>query len=140
MSVYAANLYDSIMLYAHGATTSLAHGVPLSEGAEVVARLKNVSFEGMTGRVQLDSRGDMLASLAIQNTRRQQASMSSELVAVYDAIERKYRPRAAIEWPGGTSMTPSDTGMQCSTCWGQELGIGCRSSSLLMFDWRLRRA
>jgi ABC-type branched-subunit amino acid transport system substrate-binding protein len=61
---YAANLYDAVILFALAAGEHLDE---LSNGALIVAAMRNLSFDGMTGRVQIDQSGDMKESLRAMN-------------------------------------------------------------------------
>ena len=64
VSLYSANLYDAVMLFALVAGRHL--GRP-SDGELMVADMLNASFDGMTGRVALDEHGDMKESIRVLN-------------------------------------------------------------------------
>jgi hypothetical protein len=112
VDLHAAYLYDSIMLYARAAGQMLRAKQSLSNGPAVVEEMKSVSFQGMTGLVQIDSRGDRLQSVQTENVVLNAAgALERTRVGVFDASSQKYMTEAGrtVVWPGGATTIPVDT-------------------------------
>jgi hypothetical protein len=104
-NLYAANLYDAVMLFAL-ATGEHLDGI--SNGALIVAAMRNASFDGMTGRVQIDEFGDMKESLRAMNyVLEDNGLMRGKQIGVYSALERQYSAgEQRVVWPGGSNVLP----------------------------------
>lgn len=105
---YAANLYDAVMLYAMVAGAHLGK----RPDAELIAQtLKNTSFEGMTGRVDLDGNGDMTESIQTMNfVIGPDGAVHGRPMGIYDAVSGRYSPllNYTVVWPGGMDAAPTD--------------------------------
>jgi atrial natriuretic peptide receptor A len=110
---FSANLYDAVILFALAAGNHLQE---LSNGKVMVEAMRNASFDGMTGRVEIDQSGDMKESLLVLNyLLGNDGSMKRNTMGVYDALSRHYNPARGytIVWPGGVGATPKDSPMTC---------------------------
>ena len=107
INLYAANLYDAVMLYARVASLHLNE---LSDGQVMVDEMRKVTFDGMTGKVAIDQNGDMKESIRAMNYVKlpNHEKMRSSLVGVFDGLTRQYAavPNAAVIWPGGSQVPP----------------------------------
>ena len=107
---FAANMYDAVMLYA----TAMAMGSiasPGLNGRDLVQAMLNSSFDGMTGRLQLDENGDMRESIRAMNyVVDSDGSMYGRQIGLYDALERRYSPlqNSTVVWPGSVYVIPAD--------------------------------
>jgi ABC-type branched-subunit amino acid transport system substrate-binding protein len=119
--VFAASLYDAVILFAHAATVMIDRNESLGDGRSVVAAMMNVSFDGMTGWVQLDKNGDLRSSTRVMNyILIPSIGMKSVAVARFDAKTQRFvtvdsspsiRSTDAfskIQWPGRSQDTPVD--------------------------------
>ena len=106
---YAAQLYDSVYLYAHAATQVLAAGGAVNNGTAIVQAMLNISFEGIEQKtVKLDSNGDAIEPYSVMNYVEQgDGEMRGVEVGQYVSGELKLRV-AEIRWPGNVSRVPSD--------------------------------
>ena len=109
-NLYAAYLYDAVMLFAQ---TAGKHLTELSNGKLIVEAMLNASFEGKTGRVELDHSGDMRESIGAMNyVPESGGTMRGWQIGVYDALSRRYSPlhndTVALVWPGNALATPAD--------------------------------
>ena len=109
-NLYAANLYDAVMLFAQTAGKHLAE---LSNGKLIAEAMLNASFDGKTGRVGLDQSGDMRESIGAMNYLLESGeAMRGWQIGVYDALSRRYSPvhngTMAVVWPGNVLATPAD--------------------------------
>ena len=70
--------------------------------------MKNVSFDGMTGRVQIDQSGDMKESLRAMNyVLEGDRTMHGKQIGVYSALDRQYSAvQHDVIWPGGCDVVP----------------------------------
>jgi hypothetical protein len=102
---YAANLYDAVILFALAAGEHLDE---LSNGALIVAAMRNVSFDGMTGRVQIDQSGDLKESLRAMNyVLEGDGTMHGKQMGVYSTLDRQYSAvQHDVIWPGGSDVVP----------------------------------
>ena len=107
--LYAANLYDAILLYANTLHNNL-------EAQDDSVRLKDqmiagVAFDGKTGRVALDERGDLIQSISIMNSKLgSDGTMVQHAVGLFDGATKEMTPMTQrVTWPGGESVTPIDS-------------------------------
>jgi hypothetical protein len=73
--------------------------------------MMNISFEGMTGRVELDSSGDMKESIGVMNyVLESNGTMRGREIGVCNWLSPRYSPRVnnTVVWPGGVQELPSD--------------------------------
>ena len=113
-SPFAANMYDAVMLYALAVLALAAATDPSrSPNGELVAKaMRNVSFDGMTGRVELDENGDMRESIGAMNSvLESDGAVHGRPVGVYDGPSRRYSPTQnnTVVWPGGVRAMPADS-------------------------------
>ena len=134
-SLYAANLYDAVMLYAIAAGKHLEE---LSDGKLIVEAMLNASFDGMTGRVELDGAKDLKESIRAMNyLLESDGRMHGRQIGVYDALSHRYSPLQNIEviWPGGLYTVPSAEAvavadkLQVDTKW---IFVGAGSTSIVL--------
>ena len=107
--LYAANLYDAILLYAN-----TLHNNPEAQDDSV--RLKDqmiagVAFDGKTGRVALDEQGDLIQSISVMNSKLgSDGTMVQQAVGLFDGATKEMTPMTQrVTWPGGESVTPIDS-------------------------------
>jgi hypothetical protein len=103
---FAANMYDAVMLYAMavGSDSNL-------NGRSVVLAMMSVSFDGMTGRVELDTSGDMKESISVMNyVLESDGAMRGRPIGVYDSLNSRYSTLAnnTMVWPGNVHSIPAD--------------------------------
>jgi hypothetical protein len=69
--------------------------------------MQNISFDGMTGRVELDENGDLKETIQARNYLRANDSMVSVQIGVYYPVLQKYAPNPVpVRWPGDTTDLP----------------------------------
>jgi hypothetical protein len=130
---FAANMYDAVMLYAVAAASNssrLANGVPSLKA------MTSVSFDGMTGRVELDENGDMKESIrALNYVLDTDEAMHGRLIGVIDGPSGRYLPlqNGTVSWPGDLHSTPADFAEELheefNTAW---LLVGASVSALVV--------
>ena len=105
LTKYAANMYDAVLLYA----TAVGRRPGLSDGRLLMAAAKNVSFDGIRGRVSLDENGDMKETIcALNYVADSDGTLSVKIVGSYDAVEQHYirLTNRSIIWPGNSLTVP----------------------------------
>ena len=119
---FATSLYDAVILFARAATAIMDAGGSVRDGRAVVAAMKNVSFNGMNGLIQLDSYGDLRESISVKNyVLLPNRGMKGVAVGLYDSGTKQFisadstphiRPTSGlsrIRWPGQTEAMPVDS-------------------------------
>jgi hypothetical protein len=106
---FAAKMYDAVVLFAMAATANssqLLNGVPTFEA------MTSVSFDGMTGRVELDANGDMKESIsAVNYVLWKDGTIHGEQIGVADGLGHRFSPlgNGTMVWPGGAHVLPADS-------------------------------
>jgi hypothetical protein len=132
--LYASNLYDAILLYAHAYRS---YSEVQDDSSSLKDRMiKSVSFDGMTGRVDLDEHGDMMQSISIVNIKLgTNGVIVQEAVGLFDGATQQMSPTFKIiapTWPGGARETPIDSALTeeaFNTVW---ILVGCLVGATLL--------
>lgn len=112
VSTFVAAFYDAVLLYALALNDTLRDVEdprgPL-DGAAVIRKMWNRTFQGITGEVVIDSNGDRVASYSLLDMNPNTSQF--QVVATYLADDStlqfiKDRP---IHWAGGRAGPPPDT-------------------------------
>ncbi len=96
---FAANMYDAVMLYAMAVGSISSQRL---NGRSVVLAMINMSFDGMSGRVELDEHGDLKQSISAMNyVVLSGGTMRGRRIGVYDAPNRRswYGPEMCMLFP-----------------------------------------
>jgi hypothetical protein len=112
---FAANMYDAVMLYAMAVGSNSSRRL---NGRHLSQVMMNMSFDGMSGRVELDEHGDLKESISAMNYVVQSGgSMRGRRIGVYDAPSRRYSPvqNATMVWPGNVHAVPADRAASSTT-------------------------
>ena len=132
-STFAANMFDSILLFASAVGL---HPSELHDGRLLVRSMMNVSVQGMTGLVRLDENGDMLEQLhAVNYLRSEHGQMESIVVGVLNrslaAPLYAPIPNVVITWPGRSRKVPPEVapGTTFNTTW---LLVGSGSAGVII--------
>jgi hypothetical protein len=110
---FAANMYDAVMLYAMAVGSNSSRRL---NGRHLAQVMMNMSFDGMSGRVELDEFGDLKESISAMNYVVQSGgTMRGRRIGVYDAPSRRYSPvqNDSVLWPGNVHAIPA--GMAASS-------------------------
>ena len=105
---FAANMYDAVMLYAIAVGSNASQRL---NGRPVVLAMMNISFDGMTGRVELDTSGDMKESIRAMNyVLESNGTICGRQIGVCNGLSPRYSPLVnyKVVWPGGVQELPSD--------------------------------
>jgi hypothetical protein len=108
LTPFAANMYDAVMLFALAATSNSSR---LSNGVPTLKAMTSVSFDGMTGPVELDENGDMKVSIrAVNYVLERDGAMLGRQIGVMQGPSQRYSPlqNSTVLWPGGVHTMPAD--------------------------------
>ncbi|CAH0678051.1 unnamed protein product [Spodoptera exigua] len=112
VSTFVAAFYDAVLLYALALNDTLRDVEdprgPL-DGAAVIRKMWNRTFQGITGEVDINSNGDRVASYSLldMNPNTSQFQVVATYVAADSTLQFiKDRP---IHWAGGRTTPPPDT-------------------------------
>jgi hypothetical protein len=101
-------MYDAVMLYAMAVGSNSSERLNGRHFADV---MMNMSFDGMSGRVELDEHGDLKESISAMNyVVESGGTMRGRRIGVYDAPSRRYLPvhNSTVVWPGNVHAIPAD--------------------------------
>jgi hypothetical protein len=101
-------MYDAVMIYAMAVGSNASRRL---SGRHLAQVMMNMPFDGMSGRVELDERGDLKESISAMNyVIESGGTMRGTRIGVYDAPSRRYSPvpNATIVWPGNVPIIPAD--------------------------------
>uniref|UniRef100_A0A8C0NZN7 Guanylate cyclase n=1 Tax=Canis lupus familiaris TaxID=9615 RepID=A0A8C0NZN7_CANLF len=96
-----ASFHDGLLLYVQAVTETLAHGGAVTDGEAITQRMRNRSFQGVTGYLKMDSNGDRETDFSLWDMHPETGTFrvvlnyngtSQELVAV---------PGRKLSWPLG---------------------------------------
>ena len=106
-STYAANMYDAVVLYA---MAYAALNATMPGGQQLAQEMRNLSFRGMTGQVELDGNLDMLEVVGVMNYATVGAHQVGACYSRLGGTLRQYEPVAnrRVVWPGGSTGMPPD--------------------------------
>ncbi|XP_071491571.1 atrial natriuretic peptide receptor 1-like [Diadema antillarum] len=104
-AIMSAYLYDALLLYAHAVNVTMESGDSLLDGFSIGSLMQgNISFNGMTGMVNIDEFGSRLSDFSILDL--QNDTEFSE-VGYINGTSYEVRLHTAIDWPGDSK--PPDT-------------------------------
>jgi hypothetical protein len=104
---FAANMYDAVMLYAMAVGSDSSQRL---NGRPLVLAMMKISFDGMTGRVELDENGDMKESIqAVNYVLGKDGTMRSRIVGVFNGHQYSAMQNSSVIWPGGAGTPPVDS-------------------------------
>ncbi|XP_035692506.1 atrial natriuretic peptide receptor 1-like [Branchiostoma floridae] len=124
VDVYAAMLYDAVMLYALALDDALKEGESDTNGARVAQLMTDRTFDGIAGSVSIDEYGDRSPNYVIQNLKGDRFEDIAEFATANKSLDMR---DVDIVWAGGKSAPPIDS-PECG--WDNDL---CADDSLMTF-------
>ncbi|XP_045210469.2 atrial natriuretic peptide receptor 1-like isoform X2 [Mercenaria mercenaria] len=104
IGIHYGMIYDAVYLYALGMDAVIGKGGDPSDGKLVINQLLHHSFQGITGKIQIDTNGTRRTNFTLHNifhdtyvTVAQGNTSIGGLTFVQDTV---------IYWPGGTAKAP----------------------------------
>ena len=121
-----AGYYNSIMVYLSAANETIAAGGNISDGEAMARKMSNKTFEGITGKLHINSEGHRDTDMALVDMTDPWKG-TFERVGIYIAEQGELvmKPGAKISWPGGQGPVADipECGFQddlCATAYQEE--------------------
>ncbi|XP_055387784.1 atrial natriuretic peptide receptor 1 [Condylostylus longicornis] len=110
ISTFVTSFYDAVLLYATALNESVTENVetiyhPIN-GSDMVRRMWNRTFEGITGKIQIDSNGDRVTTYALLDMNPETGYF--EIVANFSDNQLQFVEGKTIHWAGGRTEAPPD--------------------------------
>lgn len=102
---FVGSFHDAVMLYALALNDTVAAGFNATDGPEITKRMRNRTFEGITGTVSIDEFGDRNADYSLLDMN---ATGSFEVVANYYGSARTYNTVGVIRWGTANGRPPEN--------------------------------
>jgi hypothetical protein len=134
VSAFAAtSMYESVLLFSR---VAVLHPSLLRSGRAMANAMRNFSFDGRTGHVELDDHGSKRESIHVVNyLRHADGEMHRRTVGVWHPLQREYLPlsqAAPVVWPGGTSVKPGSVAAEGSGFQASWVLGGAAAGSLIL--------
>ncbi|XP_072050159.1 atrial natriuretic peptide receptor 1-like [Amphiura filiformis] len=102
---FAGAFHDTLILYANVVNQTLAENGSVRDGAAMVKKMWNSTFEGIAGTVAVTATGDRDADYSLYDFK----GDKFEVVASYYGSTGQIVIEGDIHWPGGADGPPPDT-------------------------------
>ncbi|KAJ8290051.1 hypothetical protein GJAV_G00008170 [Gymnothorax javanicus] len=101
-NIISGGFYDGIMLYSHALNETMVGEEGMPSGDAVTKRMRNRTYYGVTGSVQIDENGDREIDFALWDMTNNDTGVF-QLVSVYNSSQKQLvsMPGKKIQWPGG---------------------------------------
>lgn len=90
INMFVEGFHDALLLYAIALHEAMKDGYSKRHGAQITARMRNRTFEGIAGQVSMDTNGDRDQDFSIMAMTRPEAG-TYEVVANYFAINESFQ-------------------------------------------------
>ncbi|XP_077864432.1 atrial natriuretic peptide receptor 1-like [Saccoglossus kowalevskii] len=106
VNLHAGRLYDAVLLYAIALTEELQSGGDEHDGKSIALRMRNMTFQGISGEVVVDEYGDCDPNYSLQVFKR----TYFDNIADYHVFNDTYHPHDDGEfvWLGNRTEPPKD--------------------------------
>lgn len=108
VNYFTASFHDAVLLLCTGIKEMLDHKMNPADGLALVSRLKNKTFEGVSGNVTINWKGDRTATNYALLDQTDQETGGFEEVLVYYGAQKKCTELKSIHWPGPLNKQPED--------------------------------
>ena len=107
-------VYDAVLLWAYGVNKTLEQGYSPNDGLRVTQNIFNMTFEGMTGTVRIDEKGDRQPNYVVQMVQDGKLVPLMEWIATEKRMQKLYKPDdpsdwSGLIWPGNSTTIPLDS-------------------------------
>ncbi|XP_061389201.1 atrial natriuretic peptide receptor 1, partial [Musca vetustissima] len=110
ISVFVTSFYDGVLLYANALNDSIREDPTVLtrpiNGTDMVRRMWNRSFMGITGNVTIDANGDRISAYSLLDMN--PTTGRFEIVAHFQHNKLEYVPGKTIHWAGNRLDPPLD--------------------------------
>ncbi|KAK3591719.1 hypothetical protein CHS0354_019484, partial [Potamilus streckersoni] len=108
VSVFAAYLYDAMMLYAEAATAVLNEGGSLTNGTAIIQKICGKTYTGIQGHLShIDENGDAEGNYTLLSRKEIESNLSKYSMQPVGYFEMDtaipiFKPQRAIDWVSGS--------------------------------------
>ncbi|XP_017847573.1 atrial natriuretic peptide receptor 1 isoform X2 [Drosophila busckii] len=110
ISAFVTSFFDGVLLYANALNESIKDDPSILtrpiNGTDMVRRMWNRSFTGITGNVTIDSNGDRISAYSLLDMN--PTTGRFEIVAHFLHNRLEFEAKREIHWPGGRNQAPPD--------------------------------
>ena len=106
-------VHDAVLMWAYGVNKTLEQGFPPDDGLKVTENIFNLTFEGITGMVAIDEKGDRKPNYKIEMVQNGKMVTIMEWLAAEGRMRKVYKPDdpddwSGLLWPGNSTVPPKD--------------------------------
>ncbi|XP_037573883.1 atrial natriuretic peptide receptor 1 [Dermacentor silvarum] len=117
---FVSAFYEAVILYALAINETIIDGMPITNGSYITQKMWNRTFEGITGAVRVNEKGDRDLDYSILDMNPETGQY--QVVANYLGMRHEFVdvPNRTIHWAGGRTSPPPDVprcgfdGSQCA--------------------------
>ncbi|XP_042913598.1 atrial natriuretic peptide receptor 1 [Parasteatoda tepidariorum] len=108
VNIYVTAFHDAVILYSLALNETLSEGYSLKNGTIVTQKMWNRTFEGITGNVSINEKGDRFVDYSLLDM--DSDTGIYEVVANYYGVSQEFVdvPRKYIRWAGNRISPPLD--------------------------------
>lgn len=110
ISAFVTSFFDGVLLYANALNESIREDPSMLtrpiNGTDMVRRMWNRSFTGITGNVTIDSNGDRISAYSLLDMN--PTTGRFEIVAHFLHNRLEFESEKEIHWAGGRDQAPPD--------------------------------
>ena len=110
LSTFVTSFYDGVILYATALNESIKEDPTVLtrpiNGSDIVRRMWNRTFTGITGNVTIDANGDRISTYSLLDLNPETGNF--ETIAKLIRNNLIYLPNKTIHWAGGRTSPPPD--------------------------------
>ncbi|KAL1468427.1 hypothetical protein MTO96_041490, partial [Rhipicephalus appendiculatus] len=105
---FVSAFYEAVILYALAINETIIDGIPITNGSYITKKMWNRTFEGITGAVRVNERGDRDLDYSILDMNPETGQY--HVVANYLGMRHELVdvPNRTIHWAGGRTSPPPD--------------------------------
>lgn len=107
-------VHDAVLAWAYGVNKTLEQGYPPNDGLRVTQNIFNLTFEGITGTVAINEKGDRKPNYKVEMVQNGRMVTLMEWIAVEERMKKVYKPDdpndwSGLIWPGNGTRPPTDS-------------------------------
>ncbi|XP_067841318.1 atrial natriuretic peptide receptor 3 isoform X1 [Heptranchias perlo] len=107
VNMFVEGFHDAIVLYAKALQEALKRGYSKTNGAKIVQKMWNTTFEGIAGQVSIDANGDRYGDFSVI-AMTDPGTGTQEVIADYYGLNGTFELRPNVRLPWANGMPPPD--------------------------------
>ncbi|XP_054710522.1 atrial natriuretic peptide receptor 2-like [Uloborus diversus] len=100
VNYFAASFHDAVLMLCNAIREAVYVQENPLDGSVIISRLKNKTFNGISGLVTINQKGDRVADYALLD-QVDPENGTFEVVLTYSGATKQYKEVRSIHWPGG---------------------------------------